>query len=79
MFYTIKCNYYKQCYSDYVNMKMNQIILQCNSYFSINQIIKIFQDVYTMPYIRAGPWLVGMLLGYEAVKKTLTLTKVCIL
>ena len=38
--------------------------------------MKVFQDVYSMPYNRAGPWLVGMLVGYEVFNYKRTLSKV---
>ena len=31
---------------------------------------------YTVTYTRLGPWLIGILLGYEEVNKTLRLRKV---
>ncbi|XP_011495596.1 PREDICTED: nose resistant to fluoxetine protein 6-like [Ceratosolen solmsi marchali] len=43
--------------------------------FSPELTAKMFSDVYNKPYTRGGPWLIGILFGYEIVNKHRRLNK----
>jgi hypothetical protein len=63
---------------------MKYEIFNCLSIFSLGISEKSFNDVYTKPWCRIGPFIIGILLGYfvhqlKQEQKTVKIDRVCVL
>ncbi|XP_001605149.3 nose resistant to fluoxetine protein 6 [Nasonia vitripennis] len=45
---------------------------------NIQRVLKMFDEIYQMPYTRAGPWLIGIALGYRITRGLDKPSKACI-